>query len=70
MADGGARVIFLSNKEEHKDEAYDAWEKEIDTAKVEWKQVDLSDLKGTLEVAKVLANEERIDIVRLSLPVK
>lgn len=59
-----ARVLLLSQKEEHADEAIEELKKYGDTSRIEWIQLDLKDLRQTDEVAKRLANEQRIDAVR------
>ena len=58
---GAAQIILLSQKEEHADEAKGELEKYGNTSKVEWRQIDLKDLSQTDQVAKRLAEEERID---------
>ena len=59
-----ARIILLSQKEEHADEAKEELKKYGDPNKVEWIQLDLKDLKQTDGVAKQLVEEQRIDAVR------
>lgn len=56
-----ARVILLSQKEEHADKAKEELKKYGDSSRVEWIQLDLKDLKQTDEVAKRLTNEQQID---------
>ena len=58
-----ARVILLSQKEEHADEAMVELKKYGDSSRVEWIQLDLKNLKQTDEVAKRLTNEQQIDAV-------
>lgn len=58
---GAARIILLSQKEEHADKAKRELEKYGNTSKVEWRQIDLKDLSQTDRVAKQLAEEQRID---------
>ena len=60
-----AKIILVSQKEEHAEEAKEALEKYGDTSRVHWKQCDLKDLKRTNEVAQdLLRNEKQIDGVR------
>ncbi|KAL9626911.1 MAG: hypothetical protein Q9164_007762, partial [Protoblastenia rupestris] len=57
-----AKIILVSQKEEHAEEAKEALEKYGDTSRVHWKQCDLKDLKKTNEVAQdLLRNEKQID---------
>ncbi|KAL8790391.1 MAG: hypothetical protein Q9195_006409 [Heterodermia aff. obscurata] len=58
---GAARIILLSQKEEHADEAKRELEKYGNTSRVEWRQIDLKDLSQTDRVAKQLAEEQRVD---------
>ena len=58
-----ARVILLSQKEEHADEAKEELKTYGDSNRVEWVQLDLKDLKQTDKVAKQLTNEQRLDAV-------
>ncbi|KAL9578714.1 MAG: hypothetical protein Q9212_005545 [Teloschistes hypoglaucus] len=58
-----AKIIILSQKEEHADEAIEELKKYGDTAKVHWTQLDLKDLKQTDAVAKQLQSEKQIDAV-------
>lgn len=60
-----ARIIILSQKEEHADEAKQELKKYGDSGKVEWIQLDLKNLKQTDEVAKQLVKEDRIDGVSI-----
>lgn len=62
-----AKIILLSQKEEHADEAIEALKEYGDTSKVQWIQLDLKDLKQTDSVAKQLQSENQIDAVRLSI---
>lgn len=62
-----AKIILLSQKEEHADEAIEALKEYGDTSKVQWIQLDLKDLKQTDSVAKQLQSEKQIDAVRLSI---
>lgn len=56
-----SRIILLSQKEEHAEEAKEELKKYGDASKVEWIQLDLKDLKQTDRVAKQLAEEQQID---------
>ncbi|KAL8832310.1 MAG: hypothetical protein Q9191_000364 [Dirinaria sp. TL-2023a] len=56
-----ARVIVLSQKEEHADESKEELKKYGDESRIEWIQLDLKDLKQTDKVAKRLTNERQID---------
>lgn len=58
---GAARIILLSQKQEHADEAKRELEKYENTGKVEWRQIDLKDLSQTDRIAKQLAEEQKID---------
>jgi len=61
-----AKIILLSQKEEHATEAMEELKKYGDTIRVNWVQCDFKDLKKTEEVAKGLKeNEKRIDAVSL-----
>ena len=59
-----SKILLLSQKEEHADEAMEELKKYGDTSKVHWVQCDLKDLKKTDEVAKNLKSEMKIDGVR------
>ncbi|MCJ1460785.1 hypothetical protein MMC28_011167 [Mycoblastus sanguinarius] len=56
-----SKILLLSQKEEHADEAMEELKKYGDTSKVHWVQCDLKDLKKTDEVAKNLKSEMKID---------
>ncbi|KAL8768748.1 MAG: hypothetical protein Q9194_005627 [Teloschistes cf. exilis] len=58
-----AKIIILSQKEEHADEAIEELKNYGDTAKVHWIQLDLKDLKQTDGVAKQVQSEKQIDAV-------
>ena len=58
-----ARIILLSQKEEHADEAKEELKAYGDNSRIEWIQLDLKDLKQTDKVAKQLTNEQRLDAV-------
>ena len=58
-----AKIILLSQKEQHADEAMEELKKYGDTSKVQWIQLDLKDLKQTDSVAKQLQSEKQIDAV-------
>jgi len=58
-----ARIILLSQEEEHAKEAMEGLKKYGDASRVECIQLDLEDLKRTNEVAKKLVNEQQIDAV-------
>ena len=58
---GAARVILLSQKEEHADEAKRELEKYGITSEVERRQIDLKDPSQTDRSAKQLAEEEKIN---------
>ena len=60
-----ARIVILSQKEEHAEEAKQELNKYGDSSKVEWIQLDLKNLKQTDEVAKQLVSEDRIDGVSI-----
>lgn len=59
-----SKILLLSQKEEHADEAIEELKKYGDASKVHWVQCDLKDLKQTDEVAKQLTSEKQIDAVR------
>ena len=59
-----AKILLLSQKEEHADDAQEELKKYGDASKVHWVQCDLKDLKKTEEVAKQLTSEKQIDAVR------
>ena len=59
-----SRILLLSQKEEHADEAVEELKKYGDASKVHWVQCDLKDLKKTDQVAKQLTSEKQIDAVR------
>lgn len=63
-----SKIILLSQKEEHANEAVEELEKYGDTNKVQWIQCDLKDLKQTDAVAKQLKDEKQIDAVTSYLP--
>lgn len=63
-----AKIIILSQKEEHAEEAIEELKKYGDTSKVQWTQLDLKSLKQTESVAKQLQSEKQIDAVRNSTP--
>ncbi|KAL9004972.1 MAG: hypothetical protein Q9188_002220 [Gyalolechia gomerana] len=56
-----AKIILLSQKEEHANEAIEELKKYGDASKVQWIQLDLKDLKQTDSVAKQLQSEKQID---------
>ncbi|KAL9028332.1 MAG: hypothetical protein Q9196_003284 [Gyalolechia fulgens] len=56
-----AKIILLSQKEQHAEEAMEELKKYGDTNKVQWIQLDLKDLKQTDSVAKQLQSEKQID---------
>ena len=59
-----AKILLLSNKKQHAQEAMEELKEFGDPSRVHWMQCDLSDLKQTQEVAKKLAAEEKqIDAV-------
>ncbi|KAG6995668.1 hypothetical protein G7Y79_00043g079520 [Physcia stellaris] len=60
-----ARIVILSQKEEHVEEAKQELKKYGDSSKVEWIQLDLKNLKQTDQVAKQLVSEDRIDGVSI-----
>jgi NAD(P)-dependent dehydrogenase (short-subunit alcohol dehydrogenase family) len=64
-----ARIILVSQKEEHAEEAREALQKYGDVSRVHWVHCDLKDLTQTNETAKRLKSEQRIDGVRKSLSV-
>lgn len=59
-----SKILLLSAKEEHADEAIEELKKYGDASKVHWVQCNLKDLKKTEEVAKQLTSEKQIDAVR------
>ena len=61
-----AKILLLSNKKQHAEEAMEELKSFGDTDRVHWVHCDLSSLKQTDKVAKKLYNEEKqIDAVRL-----
>ncbi|KAI4242595.1 MAG: hypothetical protein L6R40_003976 [Gallowayella cf. fulva] len=56
-----SKILLLSQKEEHADDAIEELKKYGDTTKVQWVQCDLKDLKQTNSVAKQLQAERQID---------
>lgn len=59
-----AKIIVLSNKEEHADEAMEEIKEYGDTSRVHWEKCNLADLRQTDQVSKkLLAEEKRIDCV-------
>ncbi|KAG8531234.1 uncharacterized protein KY384_004592 [Bacidia gigantensis] len=56
-----AKIILVSQKEEHAAEAQEALEKFGDINKLEWIQCDFKDLKWTVQVAEKLKEEKQID---------
>jgi len=56
-----AKILLLSNKKQHAEEAMEELKEFGDTSKVHWIHCDLSDLKQTDGVAKELTSEKRID---------
>ncbi len=61
------KIILLSNKEEHAEQAIEALKQWGDASRVQWVQCNFEDLKQVDEVAKKLKNEEKqIDAVRPS----
>ena len=59
-----SKLILVSQKEEHAEEAMEELKKYGDIDRVHWVQCDLKDLKRTNEVAEQLKNERQIDAVR------
>ena len=59
-----SKILLLSQKEEHAEEAMEELKKFGDTSKVHWVQCDFKNLKRTDEVAKQLKSEKQIDAVR------
>lgn len=59
-----SKILLLSQKEEHADEAIEELKKYGDASKVHWVRCDLKDLKKTDEVAKQLTSEKQVDAVR------
>ena len=58
-----SKLILVSQKEEHAEEAMAELKKYGDTNRVHWVQCDLKDLKRTNEVAQQLKDERQIDAV-------
>lgn len=58
-----AKILLVSQKEEHAEEAMEALKEYGDTSKVHFVQCDLKDLKKTSEVAQQLKAEQQIDAV-------
>ena len=58
-----SKILLLSQKEEHAQEAIEELNKYGDASKVHWVQCDLKNLKKTDEVAKQLKGEKQIDAV-------
>ncbi|KAL9127397.1 MAG: hypothetical protein Q9217_003715 [Psora testacea] len=57
-----AKVIIMSQKEQHAQEAMEALKEYGDTSRVHWVQCDFKDLKSTKEVSEELQkNEKQID---------
>jgi len=54
-----ARILLLSNKEEHADEAIDELKTWGDVRKIEWIKCDLASLKETDKVANELLEKEK-----------
>ena len=63
-----SKILLLSLKEEHADDAIEELKKYGDASKVEWVQCDFKDLKKTNEVAKQLTSEKQIHAVRDTRP--
>ncbi|SLM40832.1 oxidoreductase bli-4 protein [Lasallia pustulata] len=62
-----AKILLLSNKKQHADEAMEELEKYGDPSRVHWVHCDLSDLAQTHQVGKTLAaQEKRIDALILN----
>lgn len=55
-----ARVLLLSNKEHHADDAVENLKQWGDVALVEWVKCDLADLKATNKVADELLEKEKV----------
>ena len=60
-----SKIIIVSQKEEHAEEAVEELKKYGDISKVHWVQCDLKDLKQTNEVVQHLKSEQQIDAVRM-----
>ena len=58
-----AKIILVSQKEEHAEEAMEELKRYGDTGKVHFVQCDFKDLKKTDEVARRLKEEKQIDAV-------
>ncbi|KAL2040012.1 hypothetical protein N7G274_007415 [Stereocaulon virgatum] len=56
-----ARIILVSQKEEHAEEAMEALQKYGDVSRVHWVHCDLKDLTQTNETARQLKSEQQID---------
>ena len=57
-----AKIILLSNKAEHAEEAIKALQGWVDVSVIDWRQCDLADLKQTHEMTKqLLAKFKQID---------
>lgn len=65
-----SKIILVSQKEEHAEEAKEELKKYGDIRKVHWIQCDLKDLERTNEVAQELKNERQIDAVRYTYPLR
>ena len=63
-----SKIILVSQKEEHAEEAKEELKKYGDASRVHWVQCDLKDLKRTNEVAQELKSERQIDAVRGTPP--
>ena len=63
-----SKIILVSQKEEHAEEAKEELRKYGDISKIHWIQCDLKDLKRTNEVAQELKNEPQIDTVSSAHP--
>ena len=59
-----SKILLLSQKEEHADEAIEVLRKYGDASKVHWVQCDFKNLKQTAQVAKQLKSEKQVDAVR------
>jgi len=64
-----SKIILVSQKEQHAEEAMEELKKYGDTSKVHFVQCDLKDLRKTDEVAKQLKSEKQIDAVGSTLGV-
>lgn len=62
-----AKIILVSQKEEHAEQAMEALKEYGDTSNVHFVQCDLKDLEKTREVAMQLKNEKQVDGVRVPL---